>query len=138
MKVTAKQFYWGITAMLGIGYLWLTVAYAMSSAGTAPYSTVCIFKNITGIACPSCGSTHAILRLIQLDFAGAMQENPLGYVLAIGMLAGPLWLLYDAIKNKQTAFETYLKCTTTLLNNRAVAMGAIAAVLLLWTWNILK
>ena len=39
--------------------------------------TLCVFKGLTGLPCPTCGSTRALGRLFALDFAGALAMNPL-------------------------------------------------------------
>ena len=38
--------------------------------------TLCVFKGLTGLPCPTCGSTRVLGRLFALDFAGALAMNP--------------------------------------------------------------
>lgn len=59
----------------------------------------CPIKAVTGIPCPGCGMTHAYLRLLRLDIAGAFSENPLFWVLPLAMIL----LLKDGavFKNKR-------------------------------------
>lgn len=59
----------------------------------------CPIKAVTGIPCPGCGMTHAYLRLLRLDFAGAFSENPLFWLLPLAMIL----LLKDGavFKNKR-------------------------------------
>jgi len=52
---------------------------------------VCLFKAFTGFACPTCGSTRAVGRLVHFDLAGALVMNPLttlaAFVFAIWAVA---------------------------------------------------
>jgi len=58
--------------------------------------TLCVFKGLTGLPCPTCGSTRVLGRLFALDFAGALAMNPfttLGAVLVAGWAVADLALL---------------------------------------------
>jgi hypothetical protein len=54
--------------------------------------TLCLFKGLTGLPCPTCGSTRTLGRLFALDFAGALAMNPLTTVVAAVVSA---WALAD-------------------------------------------
>jgi hypothetical protein len=54
--------------------------------------TLCVFKALTGLPCPTCGSTRALGRLFALDFAGALAMNPFTTLVAV-LVAG--WALLD-------------------------------------------
>ena len=45
--------------------------------------TLCVFKGLTGLPCPTCGSTRALGRLFTLDFAGALAQNPFTTLVAV-------------------------------------------------------
>ena len=53
---------------------------------------LCVFKGLTGMACPTCGSTRAAALLFGLDPTGALLMNPLATLIAVGMAA---WALAD-------------------------------------------
>jgi Protein of unknown function (DUF2752) len=54
--------------------------------------TFCVFKGLTGLPCPTCGSTRALARLFGLDLAGAIAMNPFVTLVAVVMAA---WALVD-------------------------------------------
>jgi hypothetical protein len=58
-----------------------------------PY-VLCSFKLMTGLPCPTCGSTRTFGRLAELDLAGALWMNPLA---AAGALVLVGWALWDAL-----------------------------------------
>lgn len=53
---------------------------------------LCIFKGLTGLPCPTCGSTRALGRLFSLDLAGALAMNPFATLVALLMVG---WALAD-------------------------------------------
>jgi hypothetical protein len=76
----------------GIGLL-ATVAVGLLRLDRLPL-TLCVFKGLTGLPCPTCGSTRTLGRLAGLDLAGALSQNPLATVAAVGV-AG--WALADLV-----------------------------------------
>ena len=54
--------------------------------------TLCVFKGLFGLPCPTCGSTRALGRLSALDFAGALAMNPFTTLAAVVVAA---WALAD-------------------------------------------
>lgn len=81
--------------------LWLAVA-ATGLAALALTSThvlevqlpLCPFKTMTGLPCPTCGLTRAVMAMTRLDFAAAFAFNPLAVA---AVLAGGVYLTYAAI-----------------------------------------
>lgn len=53
---------------------------------------LCVFRGLTGLPCPTCGSTRALGRLFTLDLAGALAMNPFATLVAL-LMAG--WALAD-------------------------------------------
>jgi len=56
--------------------------------------TLCVFKGLTGLPCPTCGSTRALGRLFALDFAAALAMNPFTTLAAAVVGA---WALADLV-----------------------------------------
>ena len=52
----------------------------------------CLFRRLTGIPCPCCGTTRACLAILRGDFAAAVGFNPLAVAV---VFMGPfvLWLM---------------------------------------------
>lgn len=56
--------------------------------------TLCVFKGLTGLPCPTCGSTRALGRLFALDFPGALAMNP--FITLVAVVVGA-WAVADLI-----------------------------------------
>jgi hypothetical protein len=54
----------------------------------------CAFKMLTGLPCPTCGVTRAIMAMTRFDFATALAMNPLAVA---GAAIGAVYLAYAAI-----------------------------------------
>jgi hypothetical protein len=54
-----------------------------------------VFNLITGLLCPGCGNTRAVICISRLDFAGAFSYNPMFFFEAFYML----WILCVASRN---------------------------------------
>ena len=90
------------------GYIWLF--YNIKSFDTTNNAVgVCVFKKITTIPCPSCGTTRSIVSLLQGHFSQALYINPLGIIVFIIMLLLPFWILADLFTKKTTLFDFYKK-----------------------------
>ena len=46
------------------------------------FTIPCVIKAVAGIRCPGCGLTTAAVALLHLDLAGALDANPLIFVVA--------------------------------------------------------
>jgi hypothetical protein len=79
---------WGVVVVctLLLRPFWLAVA---------PFLPACPFRAITGIPCPTCGSTHAAIALMHGRLGAALGANPLAALAGIAFFAGglvaPVW-----------------------------------------------
>ncbi len=121
-----------IACLAGIGYLF----YQINSVQKEEFH-VCLFKNVTGFPCPSCGTTRAIMLLLNGEFVKSMQLNPFGIVVVLLMGAIPLWILADIILKKDTFYYWYKKIET-VIRKPIFATILILIVVLNWIWNIYK
>ena len=118
------------------GYAWLGFSlYTTSNASDG--ISVCLFKTVTSVPCPSCGSTRALGMLITGDLIGSVLLNPIGILLALVLICVPLLLIIDLVFNKQLLFDGFRRIEKTV-NIKWIATILILLVLLNWAWNIYK
>jgi hypothetical protein len=118
------------------GYIWLMLTYHRTvSLSLEP--GVCLFKRVTGIPCPSCGSTRSVLSFLKGDVVDAILWNPFGILLMLILFVSPLWIIYDVISRKDTLSRFYNR-TELFFKRTWIAIPAILLVLLNWVWNIAK
>ncbi len=133
MRPKARLLYTVLLLGCAGGYAW--VAWTVNEP--ANEATVCLVKNVTGLPCPSCGSTRAVAALASGDVYGALQWNPLGFLIATVLLIAPIWIGYDFATRKQT-LVTFAERTERFLERPWVAIPAVALVLVNWIWNFSK
>ncbi len=115
---------WGVTAVcsLLLRPFWLALA---------PLVPRCPFRTITGIPCPTCGTTRAAVALLDGQLAQALALNPLSTLAAVGFLAGgliaPVWA---AVKLPVPEVPTPLP--------RWARLGIVALLLVGWAWVIVR
>jgi hypothetical protein len=61
-------------------FLWSVQMLSNASSGFTTGPTLCMFRNVTGLPCPFCGTTRSIGHILIGDFESALGLNPLGYV----------------------------------------------------------
>ena len=119
-----------------VGYIWLYFSITKNITENKS-AEVCLIKHVTNIPCPSCGSTRSVVSLTKGDFIGALNFNPIGYLVAIIMLIAPIWIIADTIKRTKTLFDFYLKIEN-YLKRPKIAFTLILLVIINWIWNITK
>lgn len=118
------------------GYAWLF--FNLNNARVLSNSTaVCIFKHVTGMACPSCGATRSVIAITNGDFENAVLINPLGYLIAYIMMIVPVWILFDLI-TKRNSLQVAYKKAEQYLKKPNVAIPLMLFVIINWIWNISK
>ena len=111
---------WAICAGLTIALRPLWIA----GSGLLPR---CPWHAVTGWPCPGCGSTRAIVHLLNGDALGALAHNPLvasgALLFVLGGLIAPAWLLCGGRAVSIGAGP-----------GRRVRAAAAAVVLANWAW----
>jgi hypothetical protein len=119
------------------GFIWLAFTDQNNQHSSSDEVGVCMFKHVTGIPCPSCGSTRTILSIMHGNLLDGMLINPFGIILMLMMILSPAWIVYDLISRRDTFLRAYLQ-TELFLKKKWIAFPAITLVLGNWIWNIYK
>ena len=123
----------GFVCIVAYGY----IMYAVKKGHTESTFTPCFIKNVTGIACPSCGTTRAMIMLLQGNFRQSIMLNPLGLLSAMLLIVIPIWLILDLVTTKANLYN-FFKASEKFVRNRYVAAILITLVAANWIWNIQK
>ncbi|MGE5237030.1 MAG: DUF2752 domain-containing protein [Acidobacteriota bacterium] len=96
----------------------------------APLLPGCPFRALTGVPCPSCGTTRAAVALLGGHALLSLADNPLAAVAGVGFLAGgllaPLWV---SLGGRVPELPRPLP--------RWVRLALVAALAANWAWVIL-
>ena len=131
-----KTFYLFFGVLCFAGYVWLFYNLASNwLTGNEPIG-VCLFKHITTLPCPSCGSTNSVLLLLRGEIQKALYSNPIGILLATAMIITPFWILYDLLSKKNTMLLFFRK-TENYIERKWVASFGIVLIVSIWIWKIL-
>lgn len=98
-----------------------------------PVHLPCIFKLLTGIPCPACGTVRSLQLLVHGDVVGSLLTNPLGLLLTLLVVAAAILVLRDARKDDDLLYR--------LMHRRWPSLALVVVVLLTlanWLWNISK
>lgn len=134
---TKNQLYSFVLILISFGFLWLGFHFIQWNPIQEIGYEVCLFKKITSFPCPSCGSTRAVFSIIKGDFLNAMYLNPLGYLIIVGMLIIPPWILMDLIKKKSSFFNFYQKIIKKISDPK-IYIPLILLIIINWIWNLTK
>lgn len=97
-----------------------------------PLAPPCIFRSITGIPCLTCGGTHCVIALSQLDPISAFFYNPMIMLTFMGMIIFSLgWAL-------AIIFQRRLVVKVSSTEKRFLRIMAIFLVAVNWTYLIIR
>jgi Protein of unknown function (DUF2752) len=119
------------------GYVWIGWNFLEGTAHSA-IPSVCLFKEITGLPCPSCGTTRSLVLLMHGEFRESLMMNPFGMLLAVALIVIPLWVVADTLSNSESFYRRYVQMEQLLMHNKLLAVCAVVIVALNWAWNITK
>jgi hypothetical protein len=128
-----------VLALSFAGYGW--IALNLSAGGGAAGDSIptpCLFRQATGVPCPSCGTTRAIEALAAGDVGRSAATNPFGLLIALALVAFPAWIVRDLAASRDGFHRFYLSVERTFRERRGVAIAGVAVVAANWAWNILK
>ena len=109
----------------------LFIAAAGIFRGIAPHLPNCVFHEITGFPCPTCGGTRSLIALSQFDFFSSFLYNPLALLFTIGLIVFSLLFLVGIISNKS------LKIMLSERGKKVLRYSAISLFIFNWIFLIL-
>ena len=91
--------------------------------GMFVFDAGCIVRNITGLPCPGCGMTRALITALSGDLAGAFRMHPLFWLPPLLLAAVLLLTLLkpDSLHSKKASW-VWLACAVIYLSVYAVRM----------------
>lgn len=135
--MTKNKLYLLILFACFLGYGWLLFLKSVTVKNSSLDLTVCIFKRVTSLPCPSCGTTRAVSQLFDGEIVNSLYINPFGIIVGIIMMVSPCWIAWDFITKKQTFYNFYIKIEK-IIRTKKIAILLIILVILNWIWNINK
>jgi hypothetical protein len=132
-----KKIYWILTLLTLGSYGWIGY-HLLHPESQESGVTLCLFKNVTGFACPSCGITRSLLTLIEGNLVEAFQINPLGILAMLLLLVIPGWILIDFSLNKTSLLTVYKRCEELIRTKKLIYVPLILLITINWIWNITK
>jgi len=130
-----KRFYIIILSLLVAGVAWF--GYNLMDAKQVNGPTICLFKNVSSLPCPACGSTRSAILVTQGELQKAALQNPLGFLLVLGLFSLPIWLLYDSLTRRASLFQ-FSQSINEVLKKPQYSYPLIILILINWFWNIFK
>jgi hypothetical protein len=131
-----KKLYYILFFACVAGYAWIILLHVIKFSTTGG-PEVCLFKYLTNIPCPSCGSSRSVLALFNGDLRDALWWNPFGLLIFLILILSPFWIIFDLLTGQSTLYQIYTR-TEQLLKRKIVFIPAILLVLANWIWNIKK
>jgi len=110
--------------------LWLALvaAVVLFAPATDGGHMLCNFKRVTGVPCPTCGTTRAVIALTSGDVTQAFVLNPLT---TLALFMGFFWMIL------RIGFGASMHCSFAIRGARISAWGALAALVLAnWVYLI--
>ncbi len=71
----------------------------------APHLPNCVFHEITGFPCPTCGGTRSLIALSQFDLGSSFMLNPLVPLFALGLIIFSMLFLIGAVTRKSVKIK---------------------------------
>jgi len=117
-----------------LGLTWGAIALAAAvlahlATPLVPLLPGCLFRELTGLPCPTCGTAHAAVALARLDVPHAIAFNPLATLGALVFLVGGVAAAVASLAGRPL--------TEPRLSGTALRAAALLAVASNWAWLLL-
>jgi len=116
------------------GQIWIVYSYKKLEQQEEAFNT-CIFKRVTGLPCPSCGTIHSIVSILHGDFRNALSQNPLGYAGILLVTIIPYWILTDLALERESFYRFFLG-TDRQLKKPWILFTFLGLILLIWLYKL--
>jgi|ERR1041385_799059 hypothetical protein len=132
-----KTLYLLLLGLSMAGYAWLGWNIVHEQGGDET-PTLCIFKEITHLPCPACGTTRSLILLVHGKLRESLLTNPSGGMLAIAMIIVPLCILTDVLRKRDSFFRWYQSAEILLARKKWISIPTMTLLVVNWVWNISK
>ena len=129
-----RRIYLLTLVLLLAGSAWMFVNV---SHGVDGDHTICIFKNLTSLPCPSCGTTRALALILNGQVADALEMNPMGIVTTLLFAICFSSVLRDSLLGR-TDFLVLWNKSEQLLKKKYLYLPLTGLILINWCWSIAK
>jgi hypothetical protein len=95
-----------------------------------PLGGACLFRQRTGLPCPTCGMTRSVVLSLHGHLSAALRLNPAGplWVLAVGVIAAALlWLSWRQRTSGPAQAQAAVRCVRLLALAHGGALGLVLA-----------
>jgi len=135
MQTAQRKFYLFLSLFLSMVWGWGAYNFLFGAANPL---RVCLFRTVTGIPCPSCGTTRSVNALLHMHPGEAFFINPLGYVAVLAALVLPVWLMHDIFRRSNSCYRFYLSVEKRFNTKPVFAVLFFGLITVNWAWNIYK
>lgn len=92
------------------------------------HASICLFKTLTGLPCPACGTTRGVMCLLSGDISSALLYNPCAVLLVL-IIAAQIPIQVMTIRRRLT-LDSMLKAS------KALTYVFIASLALTWIFRL--
>jgi hypothetical protein len=130
-----RIFYLVAAGLCVASWLWLVCDnYGLLPQGTS----VCLFKKVTGVPCPGCGTTRSVRAILHGHWRWSEIANPEGYAALLAIVLLPLWIIADLLR-KQPSLQQYAVRADRFIRTRPLWTSIVFCLIIAnWIWNIHK
>lgn len=131
---SSRKFPLSIFIIYLAGFFWLVIDLFFNDLDFTP----CFFKNITGYACPACGTSRAFYAVFQGQFMESFMYNPLWVVvlflsvIVLPAMVSDLVFGSEKLRLKIKNFDNYFSKKRFLF----YLLGML--IVINWCWNLSK
>jgi len=132
--MSRRRLYFLVLCLGLAGQIWIFYSYYKLEKQEEAFNT-CIFRRVTGLPCPSCGTIHSIVSILHGDFRKAVNENPLGFAGFLLAAIVPYWILADLALGRESFYYFFLRADK-LLKKRWLLFSILSLITLLWFYKL--